>query len=81
MAWYEDASVVIRTGKPGNAHWTDEHKPGGPAPIAGIYKCTACKVEVTCPKGHRMPSTNDHEHEKGTPVRWRLIVRTNTGGT
>lgn len=80
MAWFKESSNLIKV--IGNqAHWTKDFGPGVDVPYSGIYKCTGCKKEVTSNQGDPFPPQNHHQHstEQG-PIRWKLIVRTNTDG-
>lgn len=76
MAVYADDSHVTETSTPDNAIWTSDRKPGTKAPRAGIYRCKECPVEIGIAEGHTLPPTDDHRHQSGDPIRWRLIVRT-----
>jgi len=80
MAWYIDSqSVVLANGT--EAIWTTDYDPTDEVPKSGIYKCRVCKKEVTSNAGDRFPPQNHHQHPQQGPVKWRLLVWTNTGGT
>lgn len=76
MAVYANSSHLAKTTTPNNEIWTTDYKPGTKAPRAGIYRCKDCDVEIGIAHGHTLPPTDDHSHESGQPIRWRLIVRT-----
>lgn len=53
------------------------HSPGDATPLSGIYKCEACRHEITSIQHHPLPPQNHHQHTLGQgPIRWRLIVAT-----
>lgn len=58
-----------------------EHPPGGPAPLAGIYRCTECNREVVTAKGEPLP-TDDHHRHRGAQgaINWRLVVMADRRG-
>lgn len=80
MAWYKDIKNLVLSTKD-HAHWKNDYGPGNDVPVSGIYKCVGCKKEITSNKRDPFPPQNFHQHssEQG-PVRWKLIVRTNTDG-
>lgn len=79
MAWYVDGSSVIEaTGA--EKIWTTDYDPADTVPQSGIYKCRVCRKEVTCNEGDRFPPQNHHQHPQLGPVKWRLLVWTNTTG-
>lgn len=81
MAWYVDDKVVVK-GKATHSHWSEVHQPGDKVPLSGIYRCTACKREVTSNKNDPFPTQNHHQHSPQLgEIGWTLIVRTNTEGT
>jgi hypothetical protein len=80
VAWYNDASHLVKTDKPANEWWTHTYSPSAEVPVSGIYKCVICKKEITSNKGDPFPPQNHHQHPAGQDVRWELIVRTNTKG-
>lgn len=80
MAWYLNLDNLKKTGKPDNDWWTHVYTPGSTVPVSGIYKCTGCRKEVTCNEDDPFPPQNHHQHPGSSPIRWELIVRTNTNG-
>ncbi len=57
------------------------HQPGMPAPFPGIYRCESCGNEVASRRGEPLPPLSHHLHEgKARPIRWRLIVFSETRG-
>lgn len=79
MAWYKDLAELTMTDGSGQ-HWKDRHSPGSTVPVSGIYKCINCRKEVTSNAGDPFPTQNHSQHAAGVPIRWKLIVRTNTEG-
>jgi hypothetical protein len=83
MAWYtaETEKFLNKShGKP--EHWSKRYSPGEKVPVSGIYRCAACKKEVTsnANDSDKFPPQNDHQHPQNSPIKWQLIVRTNTSG-
>lgn len=79
MPWYIDIKEL--TASNGNAdHWKNIYSPGDSVPVSGIYKCINCKKEVTSNKNDPFPTQNHSQHAAGKPIRWKLVVRTNTEG-
>lgn len=80
MAWYKKAANLTLS-KSNGSHWTDEYSPGEMVPYSGIYRCIGCKKEVTSNADEPFPPQNHHQHTVSEgPIRWKLIVRTNTEG-
>jgi hypothetical protein len=78
MAWYYDTQLVKSDGdKP---WWKQTYSPGDKVPVSGIYVCINCKKEITSNDNDPFPPQNHHQHEVSTPIKWKLIVRTNTTG-
>lgn len=83
MAWYVDGAHVFRINNTDQAFWNGEHPPGSHVVHSGIYRCAGCNKEVTCNSGDQFPPQNHHQHTILTasgPVRWHLLVMTNTEG-
>jgi hypothetical protein len=80
MAVYASSSHLSKTTTPTHAIWTTDYHPGVAAPLAGIYRCKECPVEIGIAEGHRLPPTDHHAHKSGQPIRWNLIVRTSKPG-
>jgi hypothetical protein len=78
MAWYQDATRVRQL--TGDKDFETLHEPGQKVPHSGIYICTGCLREATCNYGDPLPPQNHHQHPVGTPIRWKLLVYTNTYG-
>lgn len=53
---------------------------GDEVPVSGIYRCRNCGKEITSNQGDKFPPQNTHQHPQAGPVRWRLIIWTNTSG-
>lgn len=55
-----------------------KHKPGVPAPFAGVYRCTNCGHEIGIAKDHDLPPQNHFQHkETDGPILWQLVVHPN----
>jgi hypothetical protein len=81
MAWYV-AGTNVQTCNGSEAVWTTDHGPAQRVPQSGIYKCRGCNKEVTSNAGDIFPPQNHHQHSVAQgPIRWRLLVWTNTAGT
>lgn len=79
MAWYvEEADLIKADGT--ESVWKIDYNPGDTVPVSGIYKCRLCKKEVTSNQGDPLPPQNHHQHPQRGPVKWRLIIWTNTTG-
>lgn len=74
MAYYNNGNLLKQTAHPA---FGEILNPGKPAPYSGIYKCIHCDKEISCAHEHKLPSENDHEHDKSVPIKWKLIVATN----
>jgi hypothetical protein len=49
------------------------HRPGGTAPLSGIYRCTICGWEEVFVANTTLPPQNHHTHAPGlTHILWRL---------
>jgi hypothetical protein len=72
MAVYKYTQYVERSN---DKSFDAGHKPGVPAPFAGIYRCMGCHREVGIADGHILPPQNHHTHtaQQGL-IRWRLAV-------
>lgn len=80
MAWYKEGKNLIQSTS-AHSHWTNDYGPGNEVLVSGIYKCVGCKKEITSNKGDPFPPQNHHQHSAAQgPIRWKLIVRTNTDG-
>ncbi|MDD2700640.1 MAG: hypothetical protein PHH36_05315 [Sideroxydans sp.] len=80
MSWYTKNSVIDNV-KGEGAHWTTTYNPSDAVPVSGIYKCLACKKEVTSNKGDKFPPQNHHQHTTAQgKIQWKLNIRTNTDG-
>ena len=80
MAWYVDTNSVLKVGGT-EAIWTTDYNPGATVPQSGIYKCRACNREVTSNANDPFPPQNHHSHPQSQPIKWRLLVWTNTAGS
>lgn len=83
MAWYVDSAHVFHINPIDSALWNQQNGPGSRVVISGIYRCGGCNKEVTCNAGDQFPPQNHHQHTILTgngPVRWQLLVMTNTEG-
>jgi hypothetical protein len=72
MAWYKETKYLKQvTGD----DFDKDHKPGSPAPYAGIYRCMGCHREIAIAATHILPPQDHHSHTapQGS-IRWRLIV-------
>jgi hypothetical protein len=78
MAWYQDTTRVSQLS--GDKDFDAIYEPGNKVPHSGIYICTGCRREVTCNYGDPLPPQNSHQHTTSKPIRWRLLVYTNTSG-
>ena len=62
------------------AEYDTTHKPGVPAPFAGIYYCEACGGSITSIRAQLLPSQEHHPHAPSQgPIRWRLAVKSHYG--
>lgn len=58
-----------------------DRDPGTETPDAGIYRCTGCGDEIGIAKGHKLPPENHHQHtNRSVPIKWRLLVCTQSAG-
>lgn len=55
--------------------FTEVHRPGEPAPHAGVYYCLGCGREIGTAQGHPLPPQIHHAHSlvQGE-IRWQLLV-------
>jgi hypothetical protein len=67
--------------KPENgAEYDTTHKPGVPAPFAGIYYCEVCGGSITSIRAQLLPSQEHHPHAPSQgPIRWRLAIKSHYG--
>jgi hypothetical protein len=80
MAWFIDRQHVL-TAEGTEPVWRTDYAPGDIVPLSGIYRCQACRKEVTSNAGDPFPPQNHHQHPQAGAVRWRLLVWTNTTGS
>lgn len=65
----------------GSELWNSTYGISDKVPASGIYRCTGCGDEITSNKGQPFPPQNKDQHEcQGKPVRWQLVVQTQTKG-
>lgn len=72
MAWFKYDRFLKRFGGNGTAY-DDIHVPGTATPYSGIYRCTACDVEIVSEYGKPFPPT----HAKAAAshlIRWQMAV-------
>lgn len=48
------------------------YNPGEIAEYAGIYRCEKCGTEIGIAEGHRLPTSDDHCHNRSP--KWRIIA-------
>lgn len=77
----ETRKLVLNTNQPTNEHWTSTYGIAATVPVSGIYKCVNCGDEITSNKNDKFPPQNKTQHEcQNKPVRWKLVVMTQTKG-
>ena len=85
MAWCTESTkqFLFVTAKGHEERWTKRYSPGEKVPVSGIYRCIACKKEVTsnAQNDDRFPPPSHHSHPNLAATKWQLIVRTNTDGS
>lgn len=77
MAYFHDARIVKQTGYADP--FIPEYKPGEPAPLSGIYRCTGCGLEIAHNGREPLPPQNHGQHPGAAAIRWKLVVFTETG--
>lgn len=58
-------------------NWASIIKAGAEAPLAGIYRCRNCKLEVVVRAHDPLPG-GDHGHYLAGPIEWELFVAAET---
>jgi hypothetical protein len=75
MALYKDDSYLAKSD---HGAFDALHPPGTVVTLSGIYRCEGCADEYACNKGNPLPPQNKHQHSTNDPIRWRLIVYSQT---
>jgi hypothetical protein len=72
MAVYKEKNYL---GQNDDSAFDRDYSIGDQAPLAGIYRCMGCHMEIGFAGGTTLPRQDPHTH---TPlqgaIRWRLIV-------
>lgn len=75
MALYKYAAAIAQSN---DAAFDAVHNPGVAAPHPGIYRCTNCGDEISIAGGHTLPPQTHRQHTSTLPIRWQLVVYSQT---
>jgi len=76
------STAHLNKGNPDFDWWKVTYGPGDRAPVSGIYRCEGCTREISHNEGVSLPAQNHEQHDPSQgPIKWKLIVRADTGGS